>query len=116
MTPSLSDEFLVWIYGGPLERDSARFDSGSFLVYLLFVGSVIVVSTGHLQSIHMSAFLAVAPFLVSLTTSHYLPVLDSMPATVPENEEDCPCILHYPPTQQYLNRISARCKHGGKVN
>ena len=114
--PTPSDEFLVWIYGGPLERDSARFDSGSFLIYLLFVGSVIVVSAGLSLSIHSSASLPVAPFLAILTTSHYLPVLDSMPVTVPENEEDCPCILHYPPIQQYLNRISARCKHGGKVN
>ena len=32
------------MYGKPLEVESSRFDSASFLVYLLFVGSVIAVS------------------------------------------------------------------------
>jgi len=34
--------YILWQYGLPLERDSPRFNSASFLVYLLFVGSVII--------------------------------------------------------------------------
>ena len=43
-------DFAVWTYGRSLETESSRFDSASFLVYLVFVGSAILVriSAGHL--------------------------------------------------------------------
>ena len=34
----------VWNFGGALERDVVRMRSASFLVYLLFVGFLILVS------------------------------------------------------------------------
>ena len=53
----------VWKYAGPLENGTTRFNSSGFLVYLLFVGSLMLVSLGRLSGSSM-------PSIGSIKSTH----------------------------------------------
>ena len=76
------DPYFVFTYASNLEQTASRFSGpGDFCIYLVFVCSIIVVSSKSLLRILRSFF---------CTTSYYLPVQYTMTVTVPGNEEDYP--------------------------
>lgn len=83
----------VYHYGTSLETGSARFSQpGDFFIYLIFVGSVIMVS-GLLDP--GVSVLGRAVFSFSLPfhfTSHICPPSLILAEAVPGSEEDYPCI------------------------
>lgn len=87
--PSLGlimDPFFLYHYSTQLEVGSPRFSGpGAYVFYLLFVSLVILVSTNLLHSFPNTIF------LLSSTTSKYLPVQPLLAVTVPGIEGDCPC-------------------------
>ncbi|EOD47711.1 putative centromere microtubule-binding protein cbf5 protein [Neofusicoccum parvum UCRNP2] len=58
------DPYFLYQYGSQLERDSARFsEAGSFFVYVVFNGLVIVALAGHL----LGAYLFLNPLIMAIT-------------------------------------------------
>lgn len=75
----IMDPYFVFTYASNLEQTASRFSQpGDFFVYLVFVCTIIVVSSS-LRSSYIAQ------------TSYYLPVQYTMTVTVPGNEGDCPC-------------------------
>lgn len=91
----LADVRRVFMYGSKLEKESSRFDSASFFMYLIFVGSVIVVGYRFLifyspTTLQVFQFQFCFPLLLKHLV--YLPGQSFLAVTVPRNEEDYPCI------------------------
>ena len=89
---------LVWQYAGDLETNSPRFTNpGDFFVYIVFVGSFIVVSRFRSSPSSTSAqplyqlLLDISMTLHrALETSQICPPSHHLAAAVPGDEEDCP--------------------------
>lgn len=87
----------VYTYGSALETSSSRFSApGDFFTYLVFVCSVILVSTFQFQrpDFLLQLRLSFYPRQSILSNLTYLPAQPNLAEAVPEDEEDYPCILH----------------------
>ena len=95
----LLDPYFLYQYGSALERESSRFaQPGDFLVYTMFVGSVIVVSVclSHIFALH-----SVDLWQQSITSDYLRTWLDSMAEVLPGTEGEYPCTSHCPSFAKY---------------
>ena len=118
-----ANTYSVWNYGCALETESPRFTiPGEFFTYIVFVGSMILVSvnspllfknfTGLIPHPALNVFLLFLA-LLDYFTSRICPPSQHLAEAVPEDEEDYPCISPKSIIRNQSKRTWVRCEHGG---
>lgn len=90
------DPYFLYQYGSQLETGSARFsDPGSFFVYIVFVGAVIMVSFLQSYCVPLSRLFVLGHFALDSTLHpEYLPAQPFLAEAVPGIGEDYRCTSH----------------------